>query len=116
MGHLTRNIKIISGPDTAFGFSIYVHRHKHVFNRYESRWFHGSLVLRGVELRNGGQYGSSTKSALQFVNLQSNSNVSSVQGSSFVNCHSECINVRYSHNISITNNVIFKARTFGMEV
>ena len=73
-------------------------------------------MLHGVELRNGGQYGPSTKSALQFVNLKSNSNVSSVKGSSFVNCHSECINVRYSHNISITNNVIFRARTFGMEV
>lgn len=63
VGHLNRNIKIIPGPDYGWGVNILVYG----FN--DSGIVRvGSVNFNGVQIENGGQYGT-TASALQFLNV-----------------------------------------------
>jgi hypothetical protein len=111
VGHLNRNIKIFSGPDDGWGFSIYV------YGYYETGGLHrvGSANLVGVQIQNGGQL-DSRNSPLVFKNLLNGNYTSSVKSSSFVNCRAFCINVDTANNITITDNVLYNALVFGVQV
>ena len=63
VGHLTRSIKIIPGPDSGWGFRLLGYGyHDGVSLRT------GNLILEGVELKEGGQY-DTERTALQIYNM-----------------------------------------------
>jgi hypothetical protein len=111
VGHINRNIKITAGPDAGWGFSIYVYGYTDTASVLRV----GSVQLVGVEILNGGQLDSSN-SPLVFKNLIGGNYSSLVQSTSFVNCRAFCINVDTSNNITITNNVLYNAWVFGVQV
>lgn len=103
VGHLSRNIKIVSGEDLNWGYELYVYKY------YDSNKVRlGNLVLDGVELRNGGRP-SSPNALLQFINVIGSLSTNSITGSSFTGCISKCLAVMNSQNVSIQLNVFFRA-------
>lgn len=111
VGHISRNIKIYSGTDAGWGFSIYVYGYMDTANVTRI----GSAQLVGVQMLNGGQL-DSTNSPLVFQNLINGNRTSLVSKSSFVNCMAFCINVDNANNITITNNVLYNAWVFGVQI
>ena len=110
VGHISRNIQILAGPDAGWGFSIYVYGYTDDFGVKHI----GSAQLIGVQILNGGQL-DSRNSPLVFKNLIESNRTSNVIGSSFVNCKAFCINVDIVRNVSITNNVLYNAWVFGVQ-
>lgn len=110
MGHVSRNIKIFAGPDSGWGFSIYVYGYTDKFGVS----YIGSTQLIGVQILDGGQL-DSTNSPLVFKNLVGSNRTSRVFGSSFVNCKAFCINVDTVTNVSISNNVLYNAWVFAVQ-
>jgi hypothetical protein len=111
VGHISRNIKILSGTDSGWGFSIYVYGYMDTANVTRI----GSAQLVGVQILNGGQL-DSTNSPLVFKNLLNGNYTSKVSKSSFVNCMAFCINVDTANNITITNNVLYNVWVFGVQI
>lgn len=94
VGHLTRNIQILPGPDTAWGVNLLVYGFLDGdINRV------GSVNLIGVQIINGGQY-DTTASALQFLNVVGGNYSSLIQGTSFVNCIDWCVNIDNAMNVT----------------
>lgn len=75
----------------------------------------GAVVIDGVQFLNGGQL-DSTNSPLVFKYNAGGNYTSKVTGSSFVNCKAFCINADTAQNVSITNNVLYNAWVFGIQV
>lgn len=63
VGHLTRNIQVVPGPDYGWGVNILVYG---FVDGNISRI--GSVNLNGIAIIDGGQY-DTTRSALQFLNI-----------------------------------------------
>jgi parallel beta-helix repeat protein len=111
VGHISRNIKILAGPDSGWGFSIYIYGYTDTANVQRV----GSAQLVGVQILNGGQL-DSRNSPLVFKNLVGGNLTSKVSKSSFVNCKAFCINVDTANNITITSNVLTNAWVFGVQI
>lgn len=111
VGHLNRNIKIVSGSDSSWGFSTTV------YGFMDGTILRvGNVNLNGVSFDQGGQSGTSNP-PLQFLNIGVNvSTLSTVTGSSFTSCAARCISVTNAVNISITNNIFYKGMTIFVEV
>jgi hypothetical protein len=111
VGHISRNIQIVAGPDSGWGFSIYIYGYSYSQTLIKF----GSAQLVGVQISNGGQL-DSTNSPLVFKNLIGSNYTSLVSSSSIVNCKAFCINVDTANNITITNNVLYNAWVFGVQI
>ena len=102
VGHLTRNIKIIPGSDSGWGYSI------HVYGFLDGEILRvGAAKVSGVEFYKGGQY-DSMKYGLVFLNSNSGNYTSVLSDNSFHNCQAGCLYIKNSHNISLTNNIFYK--------
>lgn len=96
VGHLSRKIKIISGPSTNnYGFRVLV---TSVAGK------NGTVRFNGVQFYGGGQF-DSDRAALHFANTLNNTNLSRVEKCSFVRCNGICLSLTNSSNITVTNNV-----------
>lgn len=98
VGHVTRNIQIISGPDSEWGLTLIVYGY---MDGPIPRT--GSVTLSGVLIKDSGQPGYP---ALQFLNINS-TNASTIIGSAFLNCQSWCINLNNARNIVISYNIFY---------
>ena len=105
IGHLTRSIKIISGEDSGWGYSLVGYG----FND-GSKLRTGKLTLQGVELYEGGQY-DSEKTSLKMVNMIG-SDENYITGSSIHECKSYCMDISNSKNLFISQNVFYNGRLF----
>jgi len=108
VGHVNRNIKFLSGTDSNYGYTVMVYGYMDGKNHLL-----GAANLNGVEFVNGGQL-DSLNAPLMFQNV--NTNVSTITSSSFLNCQANCIYALNAKNITITNNVLYQAWVFGLEV
>lgn len=113
VGHLTRNIRIVAGPALTYGFTTYVYR---MFDDASNKVRIGNLVLNGVEMRNGGQDSFNPQAALQFLNVIGGASTSTIVDSVIANCLAECIAVKNSHNISITNTILYRPKGIGLHL
>ena len=101
VGHLTRSIKIIAGADTTWGFRLVVNSFLDgEIERY------GKVILKGVELNEGGQYDTEHSA----IHLNRVSAESSILDSTIQDCKSYCLDVSSSMNVNIKNNVFYKGR------
>lgn len=102
VGHITRNIKFISGPDNGWGYTIVNYQ---IWEGAKART--GELMLSGVEFGQGGQY--DTEAAT--LNLQNyderTAPTTVVQYSSFSYCRSFCLKAEGHYNANITKNVFY---------
>jgi hypothetical protein len=115
VGHVNRNIKIVPGPDAGWGFTVIVYGYSMTITDLTgsvTTQLMGSTQLSGVQIQNGGQL-NTINAPLTFINVINSSVVSSVTGTSFLNCKANCIYVQNSRNISITNNVLYEIWTYG---
>jgi hypothetical protein len=80
--YLTRKIKILSGNDLSFGFSVFVYGFMDTNGKQQM----GSVKLQGVEFQNGGQ-GSSFESVLAFKNTVNSNFSSEISKCSFNKCN-----------------------------
>lgn len=103
VGHLSRNIKIFSGADQAWGYQIIVNGY---IDNVTLR--SGSVIFKGVEFINGGQY-DTENTALKLINTVGTDDIQ-ISESSFYNCLSYCLDVNNINNAIIKNNVFFNAR------
>ena len=85
VGHVSRNIKIVPGPDADnWGFTTIVYGFVNQTLRV------GNVILDGVQFVNGSQ--SDTRNpVLKFLNTWNGNLTSSVTASSFLNCKASCI-------------------------
>ena len=109
VGHLSRNIKIVAGPDANWGFTTIVYGYVDGTTLRS-----GNVFLDGVQFLNGGQL-DTRNSALKFLNTWNGNLTSSVTTSSFLNCQASCILIEYGQNINIDRNVFYKISTLGIE-
>ena len=93
VGHLTRNIKIVPGPDADWGFTVYVYGY-----RDGNITRIGRVNLDSVLFENGGQL-DTLNAPLTFMNVPSGES-STVTKNAFVNCKANCI---YMQNVNGTN-------------
>lgn len=56
VGHITRNIRIIAGPDDGWGFQLTINGYLATLPDNSTKLRSGSAILQGVEFENGGQY------------------------------------------------------------
>jgi hypothetical protein len=90
IGHFTRNIKVVPGPDSGWGYTIYNYGYKDSDNITRI----GSVSINGVQFLNGGQH-DTQNAVLNFFNSVGGNVSSTVTGSSFQNCFSYCL---YANN------------------
>lgn len=103
MGILTRNIKVLPGNDSGWGYRL-----MGVGYNDGNKLRTGNLILSGVEFIDGGQY-NTHRTALQLLNMiGSAQNI--ITGSSFFNCKTICIDIENARNLKITNNVFYKGK------
>lgn len=86
VGHVTRNIKVVSGADSGWGYTLVVYQ---MWDNLNSR--SGTAVLSGVEFTLGGQY-DTAKASLNLMNNGDTESTSLVTKSTFSFCRSYCIN------------------------
>lgn len=111
VGHITRNIKFVSGPDNGWGYSIYVYQlWEDVYSRT------GVVTLDSVEFDLGGQYDTEAASINLINNGDDSAGVSTIQKSSFSFCRSFCINAEAHTGAKINNNVFYEGRKFHMRL
>ena len=106
VGHLTRNIKIVSGGDTSWGFRLFVYKYTACTTPRT-----GSITLEGVELINGGNDYQS-KPAIEFYSVSNSSVSSTISKSSIHHCNYKCLTLQNVKNISISDNVIATGKRF----
>ena len=111
VGHLNRNITIFAGDDSGWGFSTVIYGYTDTAKVYRV----GTANLIGVQFLNGGQL-DSTHSPLVFQSLVGGNYTSVVKSSTFVNCRAFCIKVDTANNITLTNNVLYNAWVFAVQV
>jgi hypothetical protein len=112
VGHLSRNIKIVAGPDAGWGFSLLVYGY--LDTTYNLTRI-GSVALNGVQFTNGGQF-DTLNAPLVFLNAQNGNFSSSVTASTFADCQASCLYVKNSNNITFTNNLLYNSYVFGAQV
>lgn len=105
VGHITRNIKIVAGADTGYGFRVVSYG---MMDENITRL--GAVSLRGVQFIGGGQK-DTDYAALHFLGNPSQT-VSTVESCSFVESNAYSLNLDSSANVTVTNNVFFKARKY----
>lgn len=110
VGHITRNIKIVSGHDAEWGYNIIVYG-----KNTSSGKLVGSINFDGVELVNGGQL-NTENGPLTFLDTIGGTTYSSVTASTFINCKTTCINFINARKIKITSSLIYNARVLGVQV
>ena len=104
IGHVSRNIKIISGEDNGWGYSLVGYGFKD-----GSTLRVGTVNMFGVEMLDGGQY-DTENSAIKLKNLIRGS--SSIKKCSISNCKSYCLDIENSHSLTVTDNVFYHGRVF----
>lgn len=115
VGHLSRNISIIPGPDEGWGVNVLVYGFMDGKDGdIDAIRRDGSVNLQAVSIVDGGQY-DTTASALQFLNIIQPLYPSTVTASSFINCKAWCVNIDNVRNVSFTNNVFYKGLVFGVQ-
>ena len=89
VGHVSRNVKIVPGPDADWGFTtiVYGYNDGGVLRI-------GNVFLDGVQFANGGQL-DSRNAPLKFLNTWNTAFPSSITTSSFLNCKANCILIEY---------------------
>lgn len=102
VGHVTRNIKFISGPDNGWGYSVMVYQ---MWDGDINRA--GQATLSGVEFTLGGQYDTEQASLVLSNNQDTTKPASVVTASSFSNCRSFCIKGLQHNNALISNSVFY---------
>jgi hypothetical protein len=101
VGHMDRNIKIISGPDTSTGLDFIV------YGYYDQKmhWI-GSMALVGVHVQ-----GINT---VQYINVINGTYASTITQSSFANSLTSFVSIQNSNQISFTNNIFFRSSGSGV--
>lgn len=107
VGHVTRNIKFVSGPDEGWGYTIVVYQ---MWDDVKSRT--GVAVFDSVEFALGGHYDTEAASLNLFNNGDSSSGVTLVQKSSFSFCRSFCVNAVAHSGAAFLSNVFYEARKY----
>lgn len=110
VGHLNRKIKIMAGADAGWGFTVMIYGHDD-----NGTLRIGNTELRGVQFMNGGQY-DTLNAPLRFWNSLGGNYTSSVIDSTFTNCGASCVYIKNSQNITFTNNVLYHAYVFGVQI
>ena len=102
VGHVTRNIKFVSGPDNGWGYSVVVYQMwDGTINRA------GQAIFSGVEFTLGGQYDTEQATLVLSNNQDSTKPASVVTSSSFSYCRSFCIMGLSQNNALISNSVFY---------
>jgi hypothetical protein len=102
VGHLTRNIKVVPGPDAGWGYTI------HVYGFLDGEIPRiGAAKVSGVEFYKGGQY-DSMKYGMVFLNSLNGNYTSELTDNSFHDCQGGCLYIKNSQNITFTNNIFYK--------
>lgn len=104
VGHISRKIKIVAGPDSGWGFRLLSYSYLDV-----DRFRKGNVILSGVEFYEGGQYDTES-TAVQIKDVAGDHSI--ITGSTFHDCKSFCLDIDNSLNITVTNNVFYNARVF----
>ena len=91
VGHLSRNIKIIAGEDSGWGFFLMIYG----FNSNGNLQV-GNVIFSGVEFYEGGQY-DTENSAIKIKNLISGS--SKIVNSAIHECKSYCLDIKNARNL-----------------
>lgn len=100
---------IVPGPDAGWGFTLTVYGFMDTANVTRI----GTVQLSGVQFQDGGQL-ETLNSPLVFLNLLGNT-TSKVTATSFVNCKANCIYVKNSQGVTISNNVLYNAWVIGAQ-
>jgi hypothetical protein len=109
VGHVNRNIQFVPGPDAGWGYTVIV------YGFLDGTILRiGSVQLSGVQFVSGGQL-DTLNAPLYFLNSINGNYTSSITGTSFLNCKADCIYIQNSHNITINNNVFYKAWVIAIE-
>ena len=85
MGHINRNVKVVAGPDSGWGYSVTVYGYR---DTNDNLWV-GSVDMTGVQIEGGGQM-DSVNAPLKFLNVKGGTR-SNVQKVSFIGCRANCI-------------------------
>lgn len=101
VGHLDRNVKILSGPDRSYGLDLIVYG----YWDDKMHWI-GSLTLSGVQVEgiNG----------VKYQNVLDGSSASSISYSSFASCQTAFADLQGSSQITMTNNIFYHSSGFGV--
>lgn len=111
VGHVTRNIKFVSGPDSGWGYTIVVYQ---MWDGKISRA--GQATFNGVEFTLGGQYDTEQASLVLYNNQDTSTAATVVTASSFSYCRSFCIRGYAHYGAVINNNVFYEARKFHFKL
>jgi hypothetical protein len=87
VSHITRNVKVVPGPDAGWGFTVIVYGYMDATILRV-----GSTQLSGVLFDNGGQL-DTLKAPLTFLNSKNGNYSSSVTKVAFTGCKASCIYV-----------------------
>jgi hypothetical protein len=101
VGHLERNIKIISGPDTSYGMDFIVYG----YWDDKMNWI-GSVSLSGVQVEGA--------NGIRYQNVLGGSSPSSITFSSFAESQNFFADLQYSSQITMSNNVFYRSNGFGV--
>lgn len=106
VGHITRNIQVVSGPDYTWGYRVLVYGFL-----FSDVLTVGNVQIYGVEFAYGGQF-DTEMSTMDINNIPIGSNLSVITSSSFHDCMSFCMNIQNVDSFLITNNVYYNAKNF----
>jgi hypothetical protein len=109
VGHVSRNVRIVNGPDSGWGFTVNIYGYKDTDNVTRI----GDAQLTGVQFENGGQL-DTLNPALKFLNLKGGS-VSNINGVSFIGCQASCIRVENSDGLIFKTNVLYDVWVIGLQ-
>ena len=114
VGHLTRNIKFISGSDSGWGYTLHVYGYRDTFTNDDGDEVEvlrtGSVNLQGVEFYEGGQY-DTEQSAVRIENaIGDKDNV--LSKNTFHDCKSYCMYIDNAQKVNINKNVFYNGRLF----
>jgi hypothetical protein len=111
VGHVTRNIKIISGPDAGWGYSLVIYS---MYEEPGTIYRAGQATLNSVEFTLGGQYDTPAASLVLSNNGDTTRGQTIITRSSFSFCRSYCIAANSHNNNLISYNVFYEARKFHL--
>jgi hypothetical protein len=110
VGHLSRNIKILPGPDAGWGFTVII------YGFMDGQILRvGAAQVSGVQFKSGGQL-ETLNAPLTFINSRSGNYTSTLTQNAFVGCSASCVYIKNSHNITFTRNILYSAYVFGAQI
>ena len=111
VGNLTRNVKIVSDLDDEWGCTILTPSFTPLEKNAEL--LQGNLVLEGVEIQNCGQR-DTRKAAVDLNWVKKVKGSHTINKCSFNNGQGWAINLEKAQAVTISNNVIYDARRYGI--